>query len=98
LGGIKYSSFPHQITLHIPYITKKQTLNYREQSDGYWRVWGVKQVMVLRMALVLSTGCCDESLNSTPETNIAMYVDWLGFEQKLGEKKKNTVSVTSTTI
>jgi len=37
---------------------------------------------------VLSTGCCDESLNSTPETNIVMYVDWLGFEQKLGEKKK----------
>ena len=31
----------------------------------------------------MSTGCCDESLNSTPKMNIALYVNSLKFKQKI---------------
>ena len=62
--------------------TKKQTLNYREQTEGSWRGggWGgwIKQVTEIQ------EGTCDEhqvlyvsdkSLNSIPETNIALCVN-----------------------
>ena len=54
----------------------------RSGLDGDW---------AFRRALVgMSTGCymlSDESLNSTPETNIALYVNKLKF--KLKKKKEN---------
>ena len=47
---------------------EKNTINYREQSDGYWRGGGLEDGLNrrwrLRSALVvMSTGCCMEVLN-----------------------------------
>ena len=72
--------------------TKKQTLNYRKQTD----VWGgeagwewVKQVMGIKECT------CDEqqvmygrveSLSCTPETNITSYVTW-NLNKNLKKKK-----------
>ena len=61
--------------------TKKLTLNYREQTDGYQRGSRLENELYrdrLRRALddehwVLYLN--DESLNSTPKTNITLYVN-----------------------
>ena len=67
--------------------SKKQTCNYREQIDGLlggavdwgWVKWGMG----------IKEGTCDEhwvlymsdeSLASTPQTNLALYVNSLEFE------------------
>ena len=47
---------------------------------------------------MMSTGCCtlsDESLDSTPETNITLYINQLEFEQKLEiyKQKRNNYSL-----
>ena len=59
----------------------QETLNDREQTGG-WRVMGKRWV---RWVMGTKEGTCwdehwvlhvsDESLNSTPETNIALYVN-----------------------
>ena len=60
----------------------KQTLNYTEETEGYWRgggLWGcVKWVMGIKedtcdehCVLYVS----DESLNSTPEAGITPYIN-----------------------
>ena len=65
--------------------TRKQTLIYREQTEGLGgEVGGIKRVTCFKECT-----CCDErpvlyvsdeSLNSTPGTNIALYVNELKFK------------------
>lgn len=54
--------------------TIKQTLNYREQTEGYWRGdtvgWVLRRTHDEHWVLYVR----DESLNSTPKTNITLYV------------------------
>ena len=40
---------------------------------------------------MMSTGCliCDESLNSTPETDTALHVHYLKFKLNIGKEKKS---------
>ena len=59
--------------------TRKQTLNYREQTEGYWSGGGQGD------GLSIKEGTCgdehwvlyvsDESLNSAHEANITLYVN-----------------------
>ena len=43
---------------------------------------------------MMSTGCliCDESLNSTPETDTALHVHYLKFKLNIGKEKKKPQS------
>ena len=59
----------------------KQTLNYREQTEGCWK--GDGQRGQVKWVMSIKEGTCDEqwvlyvgneSLNSTPETDITLYV------------------------
>ena len=61
--------------------TIKQTLNYREKTEGWWRA--CEQGTCVKLMMNINEGTCDEhwalyvtdeSLNYTPETNIILYV------------------------
>ena len=69
--------------------TKKQTLNFREQTDAYQRaVGGDGWNRWWRLRLHLSWGALSvESLNYIPETNITLYVNSTGIKSlRLNEK------------
>ena len=61
----------------------QEMLNNREQTEGWWREVGGRWA---RWVMVIKEGTSyeehwllyvsDESLNSTSETNIVVYVDW----------------------
>ena len=70
--------------------TKKQTLNYREQTDGYQSGGGQGNGLNKVMEIKECT-CCDEhwvmygsveSLYYTPESNITLYVNYTGIKMK----------------
>ena len=57
---------------------KKQTLNYKEQTDGYQREGHerrVKQVMGIKEGTCNEHEVMFESLYDTPETNITLYIN-----------------------
>ena len=71
--------------------TKKQTLNCREQTDGYQRGsrWG-KQVMEIKQYTYDECRVMyriDESLYCTPETNITVYVNYTGIKNLIKKKE-----------
>ena len=80
----------------------KQTLNYREQTDGYQREGGLGGERVKQVMGIKEGSCPDEhqviygiveSLHSIPETHVTLYVNQLELKQELKKKKKEQESI-----